>query len=96
MGRTGKWFGFEHYRLKPDMVACGKSLGNGYPVSSVTFSAATAETFEANHFRYAQSHQNDPLGAAVALAVLKEIDRTHLVQKCEENGILFKSLQSGQ
>jgi len=35
MGRTGKWFGFEHFGLVPDIVACGKGLGNGYPVSAV-------------------------------------------------------------
>jgi acetylornithine/N-succinyldiaminopimelate aminotransferase len=31
-GRTGKWFGFQHYDFKPDIVATGKALGNGYPI----------------------------------------------------------------
>jgi acetylornithine/N-succinyldiaminopimelate aminotransferase len=61
MGRTGKWFGYEHYRLSPDIVACGKGLGNGYPVSAVSLSETMAEAFGKNPFRYAQSHQNDPI-----------------------------------
>jgi acetylornithine aminotransferase len=92
LGRTGKWFGFEHYRLQPDIVACGKALGNGYPVSSVTLNKKTSDAFSKNPFRYAQSHQNDPLGCAVALEVIKEIDRTGLVHACDEKGSLFKSL----
>jgi acetylornithine aminotransferase len=92
MGRTGKWFGYEHYRLIPDMVVCGKGLGNGYPVSSVSLSRDTAALFLHDPIRYAQSHQNDPLGCAIALAVIKEIERSGLVQKTEENGIFFKSL----
>ena len=34
MGRTGKWFGYQHYGLKPDIISLGKGLGNGYPVSA--------------------------------------------------------------
>ncbi len=92
MGRTGIWFGYEHYRLSPDIVACGKGLGNGYPVSAVSLSEKTAEAFGKNPFRYAQSHQNDPLGCAIALGVIKELDRTNLIRRTEEEGILFKSL----
>jgi acetylornithine aminotransferase len=35
IGRTGRWFGFQHYDIHPDLVAVGKGLGNGYPVSAV-------------------------------------------------------------
>ena len=79
MGRTGKWFGFEHYRLIADIVACGKGLGNGYPISSVSVKKEIANMFLQEPFRYAQSHQNDPLGCAIALGVIKQIDRTNLV-----------------
>ena len=92
MGRTGRWFGFEHYRISPDIVVTGKALGNGYPVSGVTISGNLSAGLESNLFRYAQSHQNDPMGCAIALSVIKEIDRSDLVHKSEENGILFKSL----
>jgi len=66
MGRTGKWFGFQHYDIRPDIVCLGKGLGNGYPVSAVAMGQSIAEKSENSGFRYAQSHQNDPLGCAVA------------------------------
>jgi acetylornithine aminotransferase len=59
MGRTGKWFGFQHYNIQPDIVALGKGLGNGYPVSAVAMRRDMAEKLEESGFRYAQSHQND-------------------------------------
>jgi acetylornithine aminotransferase len=92
MGRTGKWFGFEHYGLKPDIAVCGKALGNGYPVSAVCLGKKTAGNFKDNPLRYAQSHQNDPMGCAIALGVIKEIEKRNLVTRSDEEGILFKSL----
>lgn len=70
MGRTGRWFGYQHYDLQPDVVALGKGLGNGYPVSAVALRSEIAMTLEQSSFRYAQSHQNDPLGCAVAQTVI--------------------------
>lgn len=75
MGRTGKWFGYGHYDVQPDIVAIGKGLGNGYPVSAVALKAETAAALTRGGFHYVQSHQNDPLGCAVArevIAVLRD------------------------
>lgn len=95
IGRTGKWFGFEHYGLRPDMVACGKGLGNGYPVSVAAFAKDVAQRVESSGFRYAQSHQNDPLGAAVALAVLRAVEEENLIAHGAEMGqVLGQALES--
>jgi acetylornithine aminotransferase len=59
IGRTGKWFGFQHYDLQPDIVAVGKGLGNGYPVSAVamnhkpTLAASAAARKKSDHHRSA-------------------------------------------
>ncbi len=90
MGRTGKWFGYQHYDIMPDIVVTGKALGNGYPVSAVTVSDKIAEQFEKNPFRYAQSHQNDPLGCAIALEVISIIEEERLIQTSEQIGTYFK------
>lgn len=85
MGRTGRWFGFQHYDIGPDIVSLGKGLGNGYPVSAVAMKQNIAEKLENSGFRYAQSHQNDPLGCSVArevIAILREenwVDRGNAV-----------------
>ena len=71
LGRTGTWYGFEHYGIQPDLVALGKGLGNGYPVSAVAMRPAIAEALLASGFHYAQSHQNDPMACAVATTVLE-------------------------
>jgi len=89
LGRTGAWYGFQHYDLGPDIVALGKGLGNGYPVSAVAMTAAVFDRLVDAGFRYAQSHQNDPLGCAVANKVIEVIREEGLVQRSAEVGILF-------
>lgn len=89
MGRTGRWFGFQHYDLQPDAVAVGKGLGNGYPVSAVVLRQELAEQVEASGFRYAQSHQNDPLGCAVAREVIAVLSEEGWVEKGDAKGKRF-------
>ena len=82
IGRTGKWFGFQHYKIEADIVAMGKGLGNGYPVSAVTISENIAEKLGNKKFLYSQSHQNDPLGASVANEVINIIREENLLERC--------------
>jgi len=81
LGRTGKWYGFDHYGIKPDIIALGKGLGNGYPVSAVLMKGDVAKTLEDKKFYYVQSHQNDPLGCAVANEVIKILKQDDLVDR---------------
>ncbi len=89
MGRTGRWFGFQHYELRPDIVALGKGLGNGYPVSAVALTGEVAKQVEAGGLRYAQSHQNDPLGCAVARAVIHLLREERWIERGREIGTFF-------
>lgn len=73
MGRTGAWFGYNHYTIQPDLVAVGKGLGNGYPVSAVAASSSVCQAIESTGLHYVQSHQNDPLGCAIALVVIQTL-----------------------
>lgn len=90
-GRTGKWFGFQHYDYQSDIVSLGKALGNGYPISGVVISSDVSELFRLDPFRYAQSHQNDPLGCAVGLEVIKEIEAQDLIHKAAKKGEHFRN-----
>jgi acetylornithine/N-succinyldiaminopimelate aminotransferase len=95
MGRTGKWFGFQHYDIQPELVALGKGLGNGYPVSAVAIAQNVAQSLESSGVRYAQSHQNDPLGCAVANEVIKIMHEENWIERGAEIGSYFLSgLQS--
>lgn len=89
MGRTGKWFGFQHYDIQPDIVALGKGLGNGYPVSVTAMRREVAKKLEESGFRYAQSHQNDPLGCAVAREVISTLCDGNWVEKGNALGRFF-------
>lgn len=90
LGRTGKWFGCDHYDLSPDVVAIGKHLGNGYPVSAVALSSRVAHSIEQSGFRYAQSHQNDALGCAVAINVLKTLRQEKLIERSHRLGTYLR------
>jgi acetylornithine aminotransferase len=93
IGRTGKWFGYQHYGFTPDIVAIGKGVGNGYPVSITAVSNSVIEQLHNKTFKYSQSHQNDPLGAFVASEVISIIEDEKLLEKSRELGAyLFKGL----
>ena len=81
LGRTGLWFGYQHYDLRPDIIAAGKGLGNGFPISAVVVTREVAGELENRSFRYVQSHQNDPLACAVAREVLAVIQEEDLIDR---------------
>jgi acetylornithine aminotransferase len=89
VGRTGKWFGYQHYDIKPDLIAIGKGIGNGYPVSVAAINEATVGELEMEPLKYAQSHQNDPLGAAIVQEVIREIENNELITKAGQKGSVF-------
>jgi acetylornithine/N-succinyldiaminopimelate aminotransferase len=89
LGRTGAWYGYQHYGLDPDIVVLGKGLGNGYPVSAVAMAGDVAARLRDTGFRYAQSHQNDPLGCAVAREVIAVLREEGLIERSRQVGIRF-------
>jgi len=91
VGRTGAWFGHQHYGIGPDVVAVGKGLGNGYPVSVTAFAPGTIERLGDEPVNYAQSHQNDPLGAAIALEVIRVIREERLIERSKDIGTTLTS-----
>lgn len=91
LGRTGKWFGYQHYDLRPDIVAIGKGIGNGYPVSVAAFSSTVATRLAGNPLPYAQSHQNDPLGATIAREVVQTILDEKLIERAEDIAVMLSN-----
>jgi acetylornithine aminotransferase len=84
VGRTGAWFGYQHYGIAPDIVALGKGIGNGYPVSVTAVASGTADRLGSRAVNYAQSHQNDPLGAAIAREVIRVVQEENLIERGRE------------
>jgi acetylornithine aminotransferase len=89
IGRTGKWFGYQHYDINPDIIAIGKGVGNGYPVSVAVLSEKMIKELEEKPFKYSQSHQNDPLGASVVKEVIDQIEEAGLISRTQRKGKRF-------
>jgi 2,2-dialkylglycine decarboxylase (pyruvate) len=82
LGRTGRWFGFEHDGIVPDLLIMGKILGAGLPVSAV----ATTQEIEAacgSKVLHLQSHQNDPFSGGLAAEVITILQEERLVEASE-------------
>jgi len=90
-GRTGKWFGYQHYDIVPDIIAIGKGIGNGYPVSVAVIDGAIVEELDRKPFRYGQSHMNDPLGATIVREVVHIITEENLIAESYRKGEVFLS-----
>jgi 4-aminobutyrate aminotransferase-like enzyme len=97
MGRTGRWFGFEHDGIVPDILVIGKAIGAGLPVSVVV----TIHEVEARCqgvLRHVQSHQNDPFSGRTAATVISILQEEGLVERAAERGAYLleglKELQS--
>ena len=73
LGRTGKWFGFEHFGVRPDVVTMAKALGNGVPIGACWARREIAEAFEPGD--HATTFGGQPLATAAARAVLTEMRR---------------------
>jgi acetylornithine/N-succinyldiaminopimelate aminotransferase len=85
-GRTGKMFAFEHYGIKPDILALAKALGSGVPIGAVLTGPKTAHIFEPGD--HASTFGGNPLAAAAALAAVEVIE-DGLVENCAEVGAYF-------
>ncbi len=95
IGRTGKLFGFENYNCQPDIVVTGKGLGGGLPIGAFTTSKAMMATLSDNpKLGHITTFGGNPVIAAAALATLKEIAETNLMQEAlEKEQLIRKHLQ---
>ena len=68
LGRTGRWFGHQHYGVQPDVVTMAKALGNGMPIGACWARAEVAAAFSPGD--HATTYGGQPLATAAARAVL--------------------------
>jgi len=69
LGRTGRWFGFQHFDVRPDVVTVAKALGNGVPIGACWARADVAGVFQPGD--HATTFGGQPLATAAARAVLQ-------------------------
>ena len=73
LGRTGQWFGFQHFGVQPDVVTMAKALGNGVPIGACAAKRDVAAAFEPGD--HATTYGGQPLATSAARAVLAEMRR---------------------
>lgn len=84
MGRTGRWFGFQHEDLLPDVMTLAKGLGNGVPIGACLARGAAADVFTPG--THGSTFGGNPLVARAALAALTVIERDELVARAAALG----------
>jgi putrescine---pyruvate transaminase len=84
-GKLGTMFAFEKYNIEPDMIILGKGITNGYfPMGACLINERIEKTVKM--FNHGFTYSGHPIGCAVALETLKEIDKLDLEHK-QINGI---------
>ena len=82
-GRTGKWFGFQHADIVPDIIAVAKAIGGGLPMGAVCWRAAHGPIDRASH---GSTFGGNPLACAAAIATLSTIRDQNIVEQVRCNG----------
>lgn len=76
MGRTGRWFAFQHHDLKPDVMSVAKGLANGVPIGACLARGAAAKMLQAGN--HGSTFGGNPLACAAALATLNTLHEQKL------------------
>lgn len=96
-GRTGTWFGLDHWNVTADVVGLGKGLASGYaPISAVGIASKITEVFDEREsmFHHISTTSGHPLAAALALENLEIIDQEGLLELAKEKGQRLRELLS--
>lgn len=89
IGRTGKFFAYEHFNVTPDIMTLAKALGNGLPIGAMLASEKVASAFTPG--AHASTFGGSPVITAAALEVVRYMERERIVEKSVETGAYFKS-----
>ena len=93
LGRTGRWFAFQHMGIEPDVVTMAKALGNGVPIGACWAKADVAAAFEPGD--HATTFGGQPLAAAAARAVLEVMEAEDVPARAAAAGArLAEALQA--
>jgi predicted acetylornithine/succinylornithine family transaminase len=84
LGRTGAWFGFQHFGVQPDVVTMAKALGNGVPIGACWARDDVAEAFVPGD--HATTYGGQPLATSAARAVLQVMEAEDVPARATKAG----------
>jgi acetylornithine/N-succinyldiaminopimelate aminotransferase len=88
-GRTGRWFGFEHYDVSPDVVTLAKALGNGFPIGACWARTDVAAVFQPGD--HGSTYSGTAIATAAARAVITEMIRIDAPALAAERGAYLRA-----
>lgn len=88
LGRTGRWFGHQHFEVRPDVVTIAKALGNGMPIGACWARREVASTFVPGD--HATTFGGQPLAASAARAVLRIMEQIDAPRLARDAGHRLK------
>jgi acetylornithine aminotransferase/acetylornithine/N-succinyldiaminopimelate aminotransferase len=86
-GRTGKWFGYQHFGIQPDVTTIAKPLAGGLPIGAMLCNERAAAAISPG--MHGTTFGGGPLASAVAIAIIDEIRSSHLLKHVTEVGTFF-------
>lgn len=89
LGRTGKWFAYQHYGILPDVIAVAKPIAGGIPMGAMLCTDEAALGFTPG--QHGTTFGGGPLACAVAIAVLDTMERENMLAHINDVGDFFKS-----
>ncbi|MCL4192408.1 MAG: aspartate aminotransferase family protein, partial [Thermoguttaceae bacterium] len=87
-GRTGTYWGFEHYGVLPDLICCGKGISSGLPISAVIGRPEIMDLYPPGSMT--STHTGNPLCAAAVIANLEVIEEENLVERSRTLGEILQ------
>ena len=84
MGRTGKWFAWQHTHAKPDIITVAKALGNGIPIGATMACGSAADLLQPG--THGSTFGGNPFACRVGRAVIDIIQKESLVMRASELG----------
>ncbi len=91
-GRTGRFFGYEHFEIEPDIVVMGKGMGGGLPVGAFSASHELMSVLEEHpKLGHITTFGGNPLIAAACLATLRQIRDSSILSDIAEKETLFRT-----
>lgn len=87
MGRTGKFFAYEHFNGEPDIVSLAKGLGGGLPIGAVAMKEKVADAIA--YGEHGTTFGGNPLACAGALATLEALMNEKIMEQANEKGKLL-------
>ena len=92
-GRTGLNFGFEHYKVDPDIICCGKGMGGGVPLAGVLGKKKIMDL--PNIGDMSSTNSGNPLSCMAGIAVIDELDKKKIVKNVRvKEEILLNNLEN--